>query len=102
MTVGFYDINREVSKYTYNQTPLGLKSNELLFADDTLIVTKNTQSMHKSLHAIQRHSAYYGMELNYNKCIVLNLNRKHKIKFQNGRNQSKDSSPIFDFCILVI
>ena len=34
----------------------------LLYADDTLLITKNTQAMHWLLHAIERESTKYNMK----------------------------------------
>ena len=58
--------------------------NEVLYADDTLLISKNTAGMNKFLHAIEEESTYYGLALNHDKCIVLAMSGRNIIRFRDG------------------
>ena len=50
-----------------------LNCNDLLYADDTLLVTTDTNNMNAFLEAIERDSAYYNMKLNKGKCLTITM-----------------------------
>ena len=72
----FADIKRELCTPRQLQPIDGIYFSEILFADDTLIFGANTQCINKLLHAIERHSAYYGLKLNYGKWVNLTANQR--------------------------
>ena len=72
----FADIKMELCTPRQLQPLDGIYFSEILFADDTLIFGANTQCINKLLHAIERHSAYYGLKLNYGKCVNLTANQR--------------------------
>ena len=49
---------------------------EILFADDTLIFGTNTHCINVLFHVIERHSHYFGLNLNYDKCINIAANQR--------------------------
>ena len=63
MTVMFRDIHVEIDTDICNSRLDRINFSEILYADDTLLVAKNTQGMNKLLHTIERESAYYGLKL---------------------------------------
>ena len=63
MTVMFEDIHDEIDADICNCRLGRINFSEILYADDTLLVTKNTKGMNKLLHAIERESAYYRLNL---------------------------------------
>ena len=61
----------------------GIYFSEILYADDTLIFGANTQCINRLLHAIERHSEYFGLKLNYDKCVNLTANQRvSSVRFQ--------------------
>ena len=55
------------------------------YSDDTLIFGTHTHSINKLLHAIQKESEYYNLQLNYDKCINLTMHQhQSSIKFLDG------------------
>ena len=63
----------------------GIRFSEILYADDTLIFGTHTHSINKLLHAIQKESEYYNLQLNYDKCINLTMHQhQSSIKFLDG------------------
>ena len=59
-----------------------------MYADDTILISKNKQEAKRLLHLIEEESSYYHMSLNHGKCvsIMYNYSRKSSIKFKNGRD----------------
>ena len=84
MTVLFHDIGiehyRDLSESRLDQ----ISFNEVLYADSTLLVSRNTFGMNLLLHAIEEESAYYGLKLNHDKCHVLAMNGHNCIRFKDG------------------
>ena len=58
---------------------------ELLYADDTLVIAKNTQSAKDYLRYIEEESEYYNIKLNRNKCVCITYNRNNQITFADGQ-----------------
>ena len=57
---------------------------ELLYADDTLIVAKNTQNAREVIRYIEEESAYYNMRLNRDKCVCITFNKNNQVTFADG------------------
>ena len=57
---------------------------EVLHADDTLLVTQNTRTMNRLLHAVESESQYHGLKLNQSKCAAIASTGRHRIKFRDG------------------
>ena len=76
MSAMFTDIKSELNTPKQRQPFDGISFAEILFADDTLIFGANTHCINVLLHAIERHSAYFGLKLNYSKCINLTANQR--------------------------
>ena len=70
------DIKVELNTPRQHQPIDGIYFSEILYADDTLIFGANTHCVNVLLHAIEKHSAYYGLTLNYGKCINITANQK--------------------------
>ena len=84
MTVLFHDIADKHHRVLGACRPEKVNFNEILYADDTLLVSKNTSGMNTLLHAIEDESAYYGLKLNHDKCAVLAMNGRNRIVFKDG------------------
>ena len=84
MSVLFADIRREHRRSISHGKLDHISFMELLYADDTLLITKNTRAMNILLHAVETESEYYGLKLNQTKCAAITTNRRHGIKFIDG------------------
>ena len=62
---------------------------DLAFADDTLLIMKNTRCMNRLLHEIELESFYYNMRLNKAKCEVIEMNQRFNVKFWDGTLMDK-------------
>ena len=72
----FSDIKTELCTKRQQEPIDGIGFAEVLYADDTLIFGANTHCINVLLHAIERHSDYYGLKLNYDKCVNLTANQR--------------------------
>jgi hypothetical protein len=54
---------------------------ELLYADDTMIISKKTKSMEKILHRLEQFAPHFGLTFNRTKCVHLRLNSEAVINF---------------------
>ena len=72
----FSDIKAELNTPRQQQPIDGIYFAEILYADDTLMFGANTQCVNVLLHAIERHSEYFGLALNYDKCVNITANQK--------------------------
>ena len=81
----FHDLKSKLNTPKQLEPIKGIRYAEVLYADDTLIFGTHTQSINKFLHAIQRESLYYNLNLNYDKCINLTLHQKQSsVKYLDG------------------
>ena len=67
----------------------GINFDEVLYTDDTILLSTTTQGIHQMLWAIEKFSAQYGLALNYKKCELLEHNCNPRPKFRNGRKIPK-------------
>ena len=83
MTVLFHDIYNDpkIQARTRNEF---LNYNDLLYADDTLLLTVDTKTMNSFLAAIEKESEYYNMKLNKEKCLTITMNGNSHTHFEDG------------------
>ena len=78
----FADVMEELCTPRQLEPLDGVYFSKILYADDTLIFGANTQCINTFLHAIERHSKYFGVNLNYDKCVNLTANqRQSSVRF---------------------
>ena len=75
MSALFVDVKAQLSTPKQQEPIRGIRFADILYADDTLTFGTHTHSINKFLHAIQRESEYYNLQLNYDKCINLTLHQ---------------------------
>ena len=66
----------------YNKSLQHMSFQELLYADDTLIVAKNTKNAKELMRYIEEESAYYNMRLNRDKCVCITFNKNNQVTLQ--------------------
>ena len=84
MTVIFHDVCDDEKVKTKMQNALSQGVSDLLYADDTLLVTKDTETMNALLAAIEIESTYYNMKLNMGKCLTITMNGISHTHFRDG------------------
>ena len=54
---------------------------ELMYADDTMLISKKAESSESILHLIEQFAPYFGLTLNRTKCAHLRINNESSITF---------------------
>jgi hypothetical protein len=80
MTTMFHDIHTEVGEQIWTTAAQDIGTTELLYADDTLLISSNAKATNQLLKTIIKHSERYGMRLNKGKCEYFAINCKPKTK----------------------
>lgn len=57
---------------------------ELMYADDTAVVTSNVNAMNRLLRSIELKAAEYGLKFNKAKCVAMSFNSSRQPKFMDG------------------
>ena len=83
MTVMFSDVKRELGGSIAQHRVTGATFDEVLFADDTICITRDTRTMNKMLKAIEEVGLRSGMKLNKAKCEVMQFGGRATIRFKN-------------------
>ena len=84
MHVVFHDINNETFTERVKGSIPGLNFTEILYADDTLLITSNARAAGKLLRAVESESLYYNLKLNKSKCSMISMIRDSRIAFADG------------------
>ena len=85
MSALFAEIKAQLNTPKQKEPIRGIRFAAILFANDKLIFGAHTHSINKFLHAIQRESEYYSLQLHYDKCINLTLHQhQSSIKYADG------------------
>ena len=86
MTVIFHDIHEKefVQRALAQSKVLGTAYNEILYADDTILITNSVAEMELLVSEIETEGEKYGMALNYDKCESVTLSGNNAIRFKNG------------------
>ena len=73
----------------------GVSFSEILYADDTVLISDEAKAMNKFLDTIEKHAWYYGLSFNKSKCVVLKMNANNNIKFGNGTKVPAEKETIY-------
>ena len=84
MNVLFADVRHRNNDPMRRKSLQHMSFQELLYADDTLIVAKNTQDARDLIRYIEEESAYYNMRLNRDKCVCITFNKNNQVTFADG------------------
>ena len=74
MSALFHDIHQNDNNAMKKDKLWGANFHELLYADDTVLMTKTLEQMQELLHQVERTAANYGLTLNFNKCELITIN----------------------------
>ena len=86
MTTLFHDVKdkRLLASQLAGDRIIGAMFDEVLYADDTIVFSEDTAILGKLVRKIEKEGDKYGLKLNKTKCELVNLNRKQRIRFQDG------------------
>ena len=95
MNVLFFDVRRKNNDAFFQKTVNNMTFQELLYADDTLVIAKNTQTAKDYLRYIEEESEYYNIKLNRDKCVCITYNRNNQITFADGQKLKSVDETIY-------
>ena len=79
------DIKLETSNNVKNNRIPGTNFDMVYYADDTIIFSKNMQAIEELISLTERISATYGLKLNKDKCVNLNMNTEEQQQIQDHK-----------------
>ena len=91
-SVMFSDI---YSKYEFDEEPAFVVTREVLYADDTLLVSTSSQNLQRLLDAVVREGARYGLELNWDKTFQMAVGSTGSIERPGGGDIEKKTNVIY-------
>ena len=91
-TVMFHDIYKSVH---LEEEPEFVVSRDLLYADDTALLSSSEENLQKLLNAVASEGAKYGLELNWDKTFQMNVNTDAIIYRPDGSNLQQKESVIY-------
>ena len=83
------DTSREITKQVIEARILGATFDMAFYADDTIVVFSSKEACEELLEQIERISGQYGLELNKDKCVNLNMNTDEQQTFRGGEKLIK-------------
>ena len=89
----FRDIHDELNMTRGTLDPLDYT--ELLYADDTILITSNLNAMNRLLAKVEEHASYYGLSFNKTKCVCLPLNARGAPKFRDGSKVEVTNNAVY-------
>ena len=84
MTTLFHDIHENDPQKLKENRVHGTNFDEIVYADDTICISADTNAMNHFLKSIEEEGRKYGLMLNKDKCELLSTSLNADIKFENG------------------
>ena len=100
MSVMFHDIHQEDKVKTKEHRVVGTEQDEVLYADDTICISRDENAMNRLLSAIEREGKKYGMGLNKGKCEHLAFGGAGQVTFADGSEVSRKTEVKFLGCMM--
>ena len=97
MTVLFHDVHKDDTINDCLKRVPGANFDEVLYADDTILISTDTRVINKLLAKIEKEGKRYGMKLNRGKCEVVHTGTSANVRFSDREQvQKRWKSSIWD------
>ena len=90
-----FDIQQNITEQIRTNRIPGTNFDMVYYADDTIIVSRNLEACEKLISMTEEYSSQYGLNLNRDKCVNLNMNTDEKQKFQNGTSIKSEREAMY-------
>ena len=100
MSVMFWDIHDQGVRGLERNRVEGTEFDEVVYADDTICISKSEMAMNGLLAAIEVEGSKYGMRLNKSKCEYLKFGQAGNVKFSNGERVKQMEEVKYLGCLL--
>ena len=94
MTCISEDIKSEISEEVTNKRIPGLSFDVNFYADDTILYSLNKKAIEELLEKVERNSKKYGLALNKDRCVNLNVNTDEEQVFSDGESINADKTQL--------
>ena len=84
MTVIFKYLHKDNHLNTIRWRQDNWPKDEILYADDTIIISPNTGAINWILKELEEAASLYGLKFNRGKCVVLPMYGRPNVHFRNG------------------
>lgn len=84
MTVLFNEVHNDLDTMIRSERVDHINFTEILYADDTLLITKKASALNKFIAGIETESAFYSMTLNKGTCEVITMGCSSNVHFSDG------------------
>ena len=91
----FHDIHENETLCSKNHRVQGTSFDEVLYADDAICISHNAAAMNRLLKEIETEGLKYGMKLNEDKCVELNIDMEEQQTFKGGIKLLKAEEAIY-------
>ena len=89
MTTMFIDAKKDIQTKLCTQRVPGADFDEVMYADDTILISESTKTMNLFIKQIEIKGREYGLKLNKTKCELLTTEQKPDIHFENKDKVTK-------------
>ena len=100
MTAMFHDIHAEDAGSMCYHRPTSANYDEVVYADDTICVSKDTKTLNRHLARIEKHGRRYGLKLNKGKCELITNVENADVKFTDGTKVTRKDEATYLGCCL--
>ena len=84
-----FDIRSKRSRWVANGRIPGLTFDMVYYADDTILFSTDNRALNELLSLTELTSSKYGLRLNKDKCVVIQMNNDGSVHFNNGEQLPK-------------
>ena len=84
MTCLFHDVHKNDRLKTIEHRIKGMEEDEILYADDTICMSEDEETMNIILNEIEKEGATSRLKLNKTKCEHMNFGQAGRVKFADG------------------
>ena len=95
MDVLFHETYKRLPSPTSRKCPRGFPYSHLLYADDTLLISRSAAQASLLLHTLQQTALDFGLHLNLSKTVHIPLNSFRKVTLMDGQAVPKESDTTY-------
>ena len=95
MDVLLWETNQRLPPHFKSQTPRGFPFKHLLYADDTLLLSRSAHHLSTLLQTLQSTAKDYGLFLNLKKTVHIPMNSYRTVFFANGEPVPKELDTVY-------
>jgi hypothetical protein len=100
MTCVHHDIQHKITNHVKHNRIPGINYDMIYYADDTILFSTSTRAINELLKHTEEISRQYGLKLNKEKCVAINMNTDGNVKFGDGTSLTQSFEAMYLGCEL--